>query len=407
MSLERTLANRFLLSRRRERFLSVASLVAIGGMAFGVAAFLISLSVITGFQKEFKKAILSFNSHLVLMNADEISDPEGVARKALESAASSRTPVKGWTPFIYREGMAVSGSRVKGIVLKGIDFRKFSNLSGMTISFDPELQKRDRIPTLLLGETLARELAPKDRIVRILFPQGANIERDGAKSVRRFSVGGTFVSGLHEYDSSFAFLALSDAERFFKTNGRVSGLEFWLEDPDRAAILAERLKQDFPYPFAVMTWRDLNESIFRVLELEKQVFFLLMIVLVGVAVLNVLVSLLMLLLEKRGEVAILRAMGLPWRRLRKVFLWDGLLIGFVATALGIVLGLGVLFFLEKWQPIELAAEVYFVRNIPVAWTWTNFWWVISSTFLVVFVGCELALRGISGINVPRTLLEKS
>lgn len=392
------LANRFLLGDRRERFLSVSTVVAIIGVAFGVAALLISLSIITGFQREFKKAVLDFNSHVVLLNADEITDPEKVAREAGELSSIG---IKGWTPFIYREGMAVVGSKVKGIVLKGVDFKKFSNLSRMKISFEGGdgpggLRNKEHLPTLILGKTLARELGPTEGIVRILFPP---------QDIRRFFVGGEFESGLHEYDSSFAFLTLEEAVRFFKTRGRVSGLEFWLEDPDQATLWASVMKGHFRHPYVVMTWRDLNENIFRALELEKLVFFVLMIVLIGVAVLNILGTLLMLLLEKRGEVAILRAMGLSWRRLRKVFLLDGLLIGFVAIALGVLLGLGVLFFLERWQPISLAPEVYFVKNVPVAYSWPNFFWVISSGFLVILVGCELALRGIGKIDVSRALVE--
>lgn len=407
MSLERTLAARFLLSKRRERFLSVAGFVAIMGMAFGVAALLISLSVISGFQREYKKAVLGFNSHLILLSANEIERPEEEAKKISQYADPGE--IVGWTPFIYREGMAVSASRVKGIVVKGVDFERYSNLSKMKIFLekgpDAGLNNPERLPTLFLGKKLMEELQPKDRILRILFPQGPDTAKAGSKSVRRFFVAGTFESGLYEYDSSFAFIALSEAEKFFQTDGKVTGLEIWLQDPDRASFWAEAMRRDYEYPYVVMTWRELNESIFQALELEKVIFFILMIVLIMVASLNILGTLLMLLLEKRGEVAILRAVGLSWRRLRKIFLFNGLLIGFLGIALGILLGLGALFFLEKWQPIQLAAEVYFVGNIPVVYSWQNFFWVVSSAFLVIFIGCEIALKRISKVNIIRSLVE--
>lgn len=407
-SLEKFLAARFLVSRRRERFLSVASVVAIFGMAFGVAALLIALSIISGFQREYKKAILGFNSHLILMKADEIAKPEEVADRL--SKYSSRGRMKGWTPFLYREGMAVSGSKVKGIVLKGIDFEKYSNLSRMKIEIEAggdSSQNPARLPTILLGKSLAEEIKPRDRILRILFPQGLSPEREGLKNVRRFFVGGTFESGLHEYDSSFAFLSLPEAEKFFQTEGRVSGLEIWLEDPEDAESWAEEMREDYAFPYVVLTWRELNEGVFRALELEKVIFGILMAVLIAVASLNVLGTLLMLLLEKRGQVAFLRASGMTWRRLRKIFLFDGLLIGLLGIALGVILGLGFLFFLEKWQPIQLAPEIYFVRNVPVVYLWKNFFGVVAASFLILFAGCELALRGISKMNVVRILVEKS
>lgn len=401
-SVEWSLATRFLLSRRRERFLSVASVVAILGMAFGVGSLLVALSVISGFQREYKKAILGFNSHLILMSGDEIGEPAEVAEKVFRSV--SPPAIKGWTPFIYREGMAVSGAKVKGIVLKGVDFGKYSNLSRMRINLWEEgsPSNPDRLPSVLLGKDLAATLAPKDRIIRILFPQGPRPERG---NVRRFFVTGTFESGLYEYDSSFAFLSLPEAERFFQTGGRVSGLEIWLDDPDKAESWAEALRRDFDFPYVIMTWRELNEGVFRALEVEKAVFSLLMTVLIAVASLNTLGTLMMLIIEKRREVAILRAQGLSWRRLRKLFLFDGLLIGFLGVALGVIVGLGALFFIERWQPIRLEAEIYFVSQVPVAYLWGNFFWVVASAFLVVFLGCELALRGISKMNILRTLVE--
>ncbi len=397
--MNRMLAMRFLFSKRRERFLSVASWVAIFGMGFGVAALLISLSIISGFQKEYKKAILGFNSHLILLKEDEIEDPDQVAQEIEKIIASGGSKMVGSTPFIYREGMAISGtgkSSVKGIVLKGVDFERYSELSRMTFHRYPSAENPENLPTLFLGKKLAEELDPKDRTVKILA---------GLKTVRRFFVEGTFESGLFEYDSSFAFLSLPVAQKFFQTDGRVSGLEIWIDDPDRAESWAHEMRRDFEYPYVVMTWRSLNENIFRALEQEKILFTLLMIVLFGVASLNVLGTIMMLLLGKREEIAILRAIGFSWRRLRQVFLFDGLLIGSVGIIFGILLGFGGLFFLDRWKPIELAPEIYFLRSVPVDFSWKNFAEVILSAFLVLFIGCEVALRGISRIPVIRALLE--
>jgi len=385
----------------------VATLVAILGMGFGVAALLVSLSVVSGFQVEYKKAILGFNSHLILMKSDEIEDPDQIAQIAKKiSSYQSRGSLVGWTPFIYREGMAIAGGKLKGVVLKGIDLKKYSELSKIKFSLKEREGFKNGLPTLILGKNLAMDLVLKEGVVRILFPQGLKPEDAGVKNIKSFFVVGTFESGLYEYDSSFAFLDIEAAKKFFQTGGRVSGIEIWLDNPDYAQEWAGKMRQDYEFPYEVMTWHDLNENIFQALESEKFIFFLIMSVLIAVASLNILGTLMMLLLERRGEIAILRTLGLPWRRLRKVFLFDGLLIGSVGIALGIILGMGLLFFLQKWQPIHLAPEIYFLRNVPIVYRWRNFLWVIGSAFTVLLLGCELALRGISRINVLRSLVEK-
>ncbi|MBI3540662.1 MAG: ABC transporter permease [Deltaproteobacteria bacterium] len=387
--LEGRLAMHFLLSRREGRFLSMATLVAILGLAFGVSALLVALSVVSGFEKEYKKSILGFNSHLIVLKADEIRDPEGLIQDLTRYEKFGK--MVGVSPFIYREGMAVSGTKVKGIVLKGVDFEKYSRLSHLKIErtvSDPKL------PQLILGKKLSEELQlkPSDSTLRVLFPQGLQPESMGTKNIRSFVVTGNFESGLYEYDSSFALLSLSQAKDFFETGGRVSGIEIWLEDPDRAEAWASAMRKEMSYPFEVTTWRELNENIFRALETEKFVFGLIMVVLIGVASLNILGTLMMLVLERQEEVSVLRTLGLTWKRVRKIFLFDGLLIGSAGIVLGLLLGGGVLFILEHWQPIHLESEIYFVSRVPVHFSFQTMGLVVGIALSIVFLGCELALR---------------
>lgn len=417
MSLETSLALKFLISKKRKGFLSAAAAVSIFGLAFGVAALLVSLSIITGFQKEYKKAILGFNSHLILMSADEISRPDNVAESLSRlSVGGKPSRLVGWSPFIYREGMTVTGRQVKGVVLKGVDLDRLGRLSSIRIrpASDSILDKnKDRLPALYLGAKLAKSIFPNGgledgQVLRVLFPRAEGGDHESARSVKRFFVAGTFESGLYDYDASFSFLDLKDAERFFQTGGKVSGLELWLDDPERAEDWATVIRRDFEFPNVVLTWRELNENVFRALELEKVIFYLLMTVLIGIASLNVLGTLMMLLLEKRSELAVLRVCGMSWKRLRKVFLFDGLLIGSVGVALGVLLGGGLLLVLDRFQPIQLEAEVYFLNKIPVVYSKNIFLGVVGSALGIIFIGCELALRRVSrasGAKGLRALLE--
>ena len=402
--LTRFLVTRFLQSERSDRFLSAATVVAILAIAFGVAALFLSLGVISGFQETYKKSLLQFNSHLVLTKADEIDDPETLIRRLIPE--SDRDRILGWNPFIYREGMLISGREIRGIVIKGVDLEKFGNLSRMAIQLKPRFAETGlasfrQTPLLLLGKDLAAQLGGEPEQVKVLFPQrGRNLG-----TPRRFRVAGTFASGLYEYDASFAFLPLEDAQRFFQMGKKVSGIEIWLKDPEEAPAWAERLKKQFDFPYVVLSWRDINENLFRALETEKLVFFILMTVLIAVATLSVLASVIMLLIEKRSQIAVLRVMGLAWPRVRKIFLLDGLLIGFVGLVLGFLLALGAFVILQRWQPIPLAPEVYFISRIPVHTSWVHFFSVAGAALFLVWAGCLLTLKGVSRFPVLRTLVE--
>lgn len=400
-----TLARRFLFSKRRGRFLSAAAVIAVLGLSFGVGALWVAFSVLTGFQTEYRRAILGINAHVILTKADEIRDASALEKdlQGLDQLGARR----GVTPFIYREGLAVSGPQVKGVVLKGVDMERYERLSQMNFERTPATaaENPDRLPEILLGKTLAKEVGLTRGVLRVLFPQGLKPEAMGVKNVKKFFVAGTFESGLYEYDASFALLNLETAQSFFQTDGKVSGLEIWLADPDRAEAWAEALRDRFDYPYAVMTWRELNENVFRALEMERAIFAVILGALVAVSALNVVGTLAMLFLERRGEVASLRAMGLSWKGIRKVFLFDGLLIGCAGVAAGLTLGSGVLLFLERWTPIPLAPEVYFVSRVPVMWSWTMPAAVAGASLAIVLTACAWALRRVSKLNVARALLE--
>src|SRR5262249_29867276 len=150
-----------------------------------------------------------------------------------------------------------------------------------------EGENPEKLPEIVLGKTLSEDLGLKRGVLRVLFPQGLKPEDMGVKNVKKFFVVGTFESGLFEYDSSFAFLSLDTAKSFFQTDGKVSGLEIWLSDPDRADGWAAALKERYEYPYGVMTWRELNENVFRALEVERGVFAVILGILVAVSALNV------------------------------------------------------------------------------------------------------------------------
>ncbi|MBI2083149.1 MAG: ABC transporter permease [Deltaproteobacteria bacterium] len=390
------LAVRFLFPKRENRFLSVATLVAILAVGLGVASLLVSLSVISGFQKVYKESILKFNSHLVLTSGGEIEDIHAVIKVIPEEM---KKEIVGWHPFIYREGMMIAGQELRGVVLKGVDFEKINLFSHLEIVRQASLD--GKLSGIFLGKKLAEQLGEGIREVRFLFPRSSRKEL-----IHRFQVQGTFESGMYDYDSSFAFIPLEEAQKLFQLGTGVTGIEFWLQDPDRAFYWADFLKGDPEFPFFVMTWREINENLFRALETEKVVFFILMVVLTAVASFNLLSSLIMMILEKRPQIAVLRAVGLPWSRIRKIFLFNGLLIGCAGLFIGFALGSGLLFFLKRSEMILLEPEVYFVSRVPVVLSGINIILVAGVGLGLVGLGCLLTLHGLNRLPILRALVEK-
>jgi len=404
MNFEWVLAKRFLFSKRDRRFLSAAAWIAVLGLGFSVAALWIAMAVLAGFKTEYRNSILGINAHVIIQKADEIEKVEPLLDDL--KGFDRYGPARGSIPFIYREGLAIAGGSVKGIVLKGVDFDSYERLSKMHFERNQEgAENLEHLPEIYLGKTLAQELGLTRGVLRVLFPQGMKPEDMGAKNVRKFFVAGVFTSGLYEYDSSFALLSLPAAQSFFHTEGKVSGVEIWLSDPERADLWAKQLRDVLDYPYVIMTWRELNENIFRALDVEQLIFMIILGVLVAVSASNVIGTLAMLFLERRGDVAILRAMGLPWRRVQKVFLFNGLLIGSAGVAAGLAFGACVLYVLDRWKPLSLAAEVYFVETVPVAWLWFQPLAVSLASLAIVFLACLWTVRLVSRLNTARAILD--
>jgi lipoprotein-releasing system permease protein len=400
VSLSRLLSHRYLFSKKQKKLFTVVSILSVLGIAFGVMALLVALSVITGFQKEYKKSLLQFNSHLILMRGDEIAEPQKIKDFIYEKDVNK--DVMGLTPFIYREGLAVHKGQVKGVVLKGIkmlDYQKFSH-----IQINPlETPNASSVPGVYLGSQLAERLHYQTGEIRALFPQDQKDRKVGQK-YQSFSVKGTFTTGLYEYDSSFIFLDLNEAQELFHLPDKITGWEIWLHNPDHAEFLKDKLKEGLDWSYILMTWRDLNENLFQALQLEKLLFSIIMMILILVASFNVVVSIVILILEKKGAVAILRTMGAPWWQIRRIFLWEGMTLTGLGVLLGLLLSSVVITILQKVS-LHLPPEIYFISQVPVALTPLNI--VISSgyTLLICLLAASLALRALNQLNIIKTLQE--
>ena len=374
MSFEPFIAKRYLLARQKQAFISVISLISILGVGLGVASLIVVVGVMNGFSTELRDKILGINAHMVAVVAG------GAMHDYRESMArADAVPgVVGSTPFIYTEVMLSSSRGVKGVVLRGVD----AATAGTVLALPREMVAGTlddlNAPGLFPGIIVGRELA--DRLglnlgdtVNLMSPSGKESAAGFTPKVKTFMVQGLFRSGMYEYDSTLAYVSIPAAQELlgFKRD-IVTGLELKVADVDNAENLAPKVREALGGPPVYMrTWIDMNGNLFKALRLEKTAMFVILVMIVLVGSFSIITTLVMLVMEKTRDIAILLSMGATSRNIRRIFMLQGTIIGVVGTALGYLLGLSVALALEKYQFIKIPGDVYPMDHLPVRLDWPD------------------------------------
>ncbi len=372
------LAKKFL--GRRGSVLKTASLISACGISFAVMATLVTLAVVTGFEKEYERSILGFNSHIILVGDEETHDVD-VAKEVLKSASDKG--IKTFSPYVYREGLAMVADDLQQIVLKGVDRVtstdlypiKFSSLTSKdqvstTTLFDLSSQN----PRVILGRELLESFypdgIPPKPTIRVLVPKHEERKTTSLKDyLQVFDVVGTFESGLHEFDAKFALMDIAEMNALFQLGGRVTGLEVLLADPYQAPSVARFLEEQLGGSYQAISWNELNEPLFQAMKMEKTLFVVIMLLVTLVASVNVMGVVLMLILNRKNEAAILLAMGAREKDLRRIFTLQGLFVGLSGVVFGSVLAAILLWTLDHFKWFELDPQIYFIKTLPVTWPW--------------------------------------
>jgi len=376
MSFEWFVSLRYLKAKRRQTFISVISICSVGGVALGVCALIVVLAVMNGFRHNWRDRILGVTAHAVILSYDG-----GVADyPAVVGAAGEEAGVVAATPFIYGQAMIAAGSRVLGLVVRGVEpatVARVTKLKESLLSHDlgrlsqkavdprPESKGRE-IETIILGQELARNLGVDvGSLVRLISPFGEETPFGRKPKARDFLVSDLFRSGMYEYDSSLAYLSLGAAQRFFGLGQSVTGVEVKVGDIYAAAEVAERLAKRLGYPYWTRNWMEMNRNLFSALKLEKTAMFIILILIVLVAAFNIVSTLIMVVMEKTKDIAILKSIGARTSSIRKIFVYQGLTIGLVGTAFGLALGLVLCEILRRYQFIKLPSDIYYISTLPV------------------------------------------
>jgi lipoprotein-releasing system permease protein len=362
---------RYLRARTHNRFVSFISSISILGVALGVAVLIVVLSVMNGFETELRTRILGMTSHASLEGfGDGLAAWESV-RASVEADAQVRAAA----PYIQGEAMLLQGEAVSGAIVRGIvpgEERRVSGLADKLVSGSLE----DLVPgawNIVLGSALARELqvGPGDRVV-LAISQGTVTPAGLVPRLRRFTVTGVFEAGMYEFDRGLAFVHLEDAARLWRTGDRVTGLRLALDDMFLAPEVSRRVAIALGGGYYVSDWTRQHVNFFRSIQLSKQMMFTILLLVVAVAAFNIVSTLVMVVKDKQGDIAILRTLGASPGGIMTVFMIQGSLIGIAGTLAGLLLGMLLAVNIEQlvhWLEAAagttfLAADVYFISDLP-------------------------------------------
>ena len=349
--------------------------MSILGVGIGVAALVVVLGVYNGFTTDIRDKILGANAHLIVTGTGLL--PAQDTELALQ-AVRAVPGVTGATPFLYAEVMLSSPRGVKGVVLRGIDPISAPEVLGILArmregSVDGLVQHPQGVPGVLVGKELANRLGiVVGSRVNLLSPAGQKTATGFSPRIRPFVIAGIFDSGMYEYDSSLGFASL-DATRdvLGLPEGRISGIEATVNDVYAANTIAERVNAALGTQYNARSWMEMNANLFAALQLERIGMFILLGMVVLVGSFSVVTSLVMLVMEKTRDIAVLMSMGATKAMIRRIFILQGTIIGIVGTSLGYVFGIGIALLLQRYQFIKLPQGVYTLDHLPVLLQWSD------------------------------------
>ncbi len=388
------LARRFLLSKSSEGFVSFITRVSVVGLALGVLALVVVTSVINGFEGELIRVITGMNGDVILYSR---GDPLTDAKQLEEKIRKVAPEVQAISASFVTELMVSGPAGVAGAVLEGIDAEAIGKVTSI-----PDRVISGRLPErdgeVALGKALADRIgATTGSEVKLIAPfigDGSGGQAAVAKTLPSH-VSGIVQMGMHEYDSKFIFATLPAVQAALKQPDRVTSFKLKLSKPDQSRQVADRLAENFGYPFRAKDWGQLNKNLFYAIRLEKVVIAIILTVIVLVAAFNVVSTLMMMIHDKTREIAILKAMGLRQSQSFRLFCLIGLGIGIVGTALGGALGLGLTVLIQKSSWIHIPSDIYYIGFLPVVVRWPEMAMIGFVALLVTFAATFWPARSVS------------
>lgn len=374
MRYELIISLRYLLAKRKERFISVISLISIIGIAVGVCALIVVIGVMAGFDNDLRDKIIGINSHLVIEKEGGLEDAQAVIKKIAGSPHVVAAAV-----FIEGQVFAEFTGGMQGIIVRGVvpedeakvtrlgEYLKEGSLTGLSDD------------GILVGSEMA---------LRYNLKRGDMIPLRSPSNQERgyFKVSGIYNSGMYDYDLNLAFIGLKQAQELFGT-GTAGGIGIKLDDVYMAGSVRKEIQRRLGFPFWVRTWMELNRSLFSALKLEKLAMFVILTLIVIVACFNIISTLIMIVMEKTKDIGILKAIGAGNYSIMAIFTLQGIMIGAAGAILGLLSGLGLSYLLEKYQFIRLPRDIYYIDRFPVDVQFADTVAIVVAAFVITLLAC--------------------
>lgn len=367
MFFESFLGIRYLKAKRKQAFISIITLISVFGVMVGVMALIVVLSVMNGFRADLMSKILGVNSHLLVLSyGGGFKDYEKVALKV-----GSVEGVVATTPFIYDQVMVKGQGNVSGAVLRGLKTTTAGDVIGIkSMITKGELSSLDRphegFPAIIVGSELSKLIGVQPgELMTVVSPHGKLTPLGRTPHSRSYKITALFDSGMYEYDAHMVFVSLKEAQDFLGMEEKVTGIEVKVTDEFKADVIGASVQKKLGYPYWTKDWKQMNRSLLSALKLEKLTMFVILTMIVLVGALNIISTLVMVVMEKTRDVAILRAMGATARSIMAIFMFQGLLVGVVGTIAGLLSGLGLCQLIAKYKLQVLPSDIYYISTLPV------------------------------------------
>jgi lipoprotein-releasing system permease protein len=379
---------RYLFGRRETALHSATGYYAAGGIALGVCALVVVLAVMSGFDTEVKERIVGTNAHVILLRygPQGLADPDSLIQRVM----ADRQAVAA-APFVYGKAMLSAGDAAEGAIIKGVRWDAETRVTALgryveSAQMPPQLARSgDLPPGIILGRQIAENmgLRPGDELLLVSPAEARRTPLGFVPRMRPFRLVGIFASGMYEFDASMAIIDMDEAAAFFGLGDRVTGIEVRIADMDRAPQVADRMVAALGgFPYRANNWIDLNANLFAWMRTEKQAMFIILTMIILVAGFNIASSLIMLVMEKRAEIGVLKSMGASAMTVLRIFVLEGWVMAFGGTALGAGVGLLVCKLLQRYRFIRLPADIYFIDTLPVRVEWTDVWAIVGAVLVI-------------------------
>lgn len=365
------------------------------GVALGVAALIIALTILGGFEREIKQKVFGFAAHIQVIGFQ--NQPLPGYEHALERIRNEIAGVRAVSPVVSREVILRAKGRTEGVLMKGVDeATDVSSTRRQIVEGQYDLSSVGGSPKLILGRKLAHRLGVSVGDRAVLFGIGGNLKSLGSPIVRQFVITGIYETGMVEYDDIYVYTSIRSAQDLLRLDGQVTGIEILVDDLSRSSSIAEQVQDVLGYPYYARTVQQLYRNLFSWIELQKKPTPIILGLIIVVATVNTIGTLLMVVMEKTHQIGILKSMGASSGSIRKIFIGEGLLIGIVGTLFGNALAYGLSTLQLHERIISLPEQIYFMNSVPILLRGENFLLVsliaMALCFLATLVPASLASK---------------